>query len=113
MELAFDGTASEGNGEMVNYTWTFEHGGVEVSLHGPTPSFVFEREGAYVVTLVVTDEYSGTGRTMFNVTVEVAEDGNGALVWLYVLGTFLLILAILVQLRRRRPSSGGGGNEEA
>jgi len=38
-----------------NYTWTFNYNGTGVTLHGAALDFLFEIQGAYTVTLVVTD----------------------------------------------------------
>ena len=113
-EIPFDGTKSFDDVEITNYTWTFNYGGREVKLYGSDPSFKFEREGNYQVTLTVTD---GSGNsledTMYvNITDPRAakgEEGTGK--WMekggiWIVGTFLLILVILVLffiVRRRKP----------
>ncbi len=52
--VAFDGSGSSDDIGIVNYTWTFFDQGPKV-LYNVSPSYVFVREGQYVVTLNVTD----------------------------------------------------------
>ncbi|MCK4298477.1 MAG: PKD domain-containing protein, partial [Planctomycetes bacterium] len=54
-EIAFDGTASTGNGPIASFTWTFEDGGETITLEGIEPVYTFMIPGEYVVTLKVTD----------------------------------------------------------
>jgi len=65
----FDGTGSEGNGDIVRYRWTFEYKGRTVTMKGATPTFRFGRPGNYTVTLMVTDSYGGVGMDDVVVTV--------------------------------------------
>jgi parallel beta-helix repeat protein len=53
--VTFDGTGSSDNVRIVTWTWTFEHGGEEVTLEGETPTHTFDDPGEYIVTLEVTD----------------------------------------------------------
>ena len=69
-EVTFDGSASEGIGGIVRYTWTFMHNYRTVTLHGETPTFTFMAAGEYEVTLRVTDAYGGVDAASFTVTVE-------------------------------------------
>jgi PKD repeat protein len=67
-ELVFDGSASrDADGEIVSYLWTFPDGDVE----GVTVTRAFDDEGAYVVSLEVTDDLGGKARAEILVTVEV------------------------------------------
>jgi hypothetical protein len=67
--VEFDGSTSEGNGDIVNFTWSFEHDGETVKLYGPKPYFVFELPGVYLVTLNVTDIRDMTAEGTLNVTI--------------------------------------------
>ena len=52
----FDGTGSaDGDGWIVNYTWTFTYNATGQAIYGVTPSFYFFSNGNYQVTLNVTD----------------------------------------------------------
>ncbi len=66
----FDGRASEGNGEISNFTWSFEYDGGTVTLYGPQPVFTFNIPGEYVVTLNVTDSLDRQDEASVTVTVE-------------------------------------------
>jgi hypothetical protein len=67
--VTFDGTTSEGNGEIVKFTWTFEYKERMVTLHGATPTYKFGRAGTYNVTLVVKDAFGGLGQAAIVVQV--------------------------------------------
>jgi hypothetical protein len=69
-EVNFDGTPSSGNG-ILNLTWTFEHDGETVTLHGGVTSFTFTEPGVYTVTLTVLDSLGLTASDTMNVTVKV------------------------------------------
>jgi len=99
--VAFDGTASTGMGGIANYTWTVVREGAAITLHGARPSYTFDREGTYLVTLNVTDMYGGTHEDSFTVTVE-REQPNGVPVWAVVMAVDLLLLALLAVLLVRR-----------
>src|SRR5207247_5466546 len=66
--MAFNGTGSTDNVEIVNYTWTFVDGGPR-SLFGPDPSYVFATPGTYVVTLTVRDAAGNAATDTVAVTV--------------------------------------------
>ena len=51
----FDGTGSSDDLSVSNFRWTFNYDGYTRYLYGPTPTFVFDIEGVYVVTLTVWD----------------------------------------------------------
>jgi PKD repeat protein len=53
--VQFDGALSSDNTGITNWTWSFVHGGVPVSLYGPSPTFLFEYAGIYTVVLRVKD----------------------------------------------------------
>jgi hypothetical protein len=69
-EVRFDGSASVGAGELVEFTWTFKHQGKRMTLRGEKPVFIFRTDGVYTITLEVRDEYEGLGTATFTVTVE-------------------------------------------
>ncbi len=50
----FDGSGSSDNIGVVNYTWTFDDGGIQ-TLYGVGPNYTFNNAGAFIVTLNVTD----------------------------------------------------------
>jgi parallel beta-helix repeat protein len=54
-KVSFDGSGSSDNEGISNYTWTFEYNNTDVVLYGESPSYDFELEGEYEVTLTVID----------------------------------------------------------
>ncbi|NOQ53290.1 MAG: PKD domain-containing protein, partial [Thermoplasmata archaeon] len=68
-ETMLDGSLSLGNGGIAEYSWTFQHKGGKRVLEGATPTFVFEEESSYVVTLTVTDFRGLTAETTVTLTV--------------------------------------------
>jgi len=67
--VLFNGTASEDNVEIVNYTWSFVYNGSNRDLSGPFPSFVFHIAGFYEVQLSVEDLAGNMDSDVMNVTV--------------------------------------------
>jgi PKD repeat protein len=54
--VVLDGSASQDNVGIVNYTWSFVCGGLPVTLYGPNVTYTFDLAGKYIVTLTVSDE---------------------------------------------------------
>jgi len=65
----FDGTESEGNGDVLTYRWTVTFPGGSIVLTGPTPTHTFLGEGVYDVTLNVTDVLGVSAEDTLKVTV--------------------------------------------
>ncbi len=72
-EVALDGSASEGNGDL-NYTWTFRYRLGRVTLFGATNEFVFAEAGEYVIELRVLDSLGATDQDTLTVTVVPVTD---------------------------------------
>ena len=51
----FNGTQSVDNIGIINYTWTFTYKFNNISLFGPSPTFIFNVPGIYNISLNVTD----------------------------------------------------------
>ena len=90
--VTLDGSGSNdgagGSGISV-YTWTFVYEGSAITLDGASPSFEFEKEGTYLVTLTIKD--SAGHESTDTVTVEVeAQAGADSFWWI------LLVLAVVV-----------------
>ena len=69
-EVTLDGTLSTGNGAVINYTWTFEHDGGTVNLHGAVTAHIFTEPGTYTVTLTVVDSLGLTASDELIVTID-------------------------------------------
>ena len=68
-EVDFDGTGSSDNVKVIEWLWNFTYQGEDQILIGPTPSFLFDDAGLYIVQLTVTDEIGLWGNDTLNVSV--------------------------------------------
>jgi PKD repeat protein len=69
--VTFNGSRSTDNIGVINWTWTFNHGDIPVTLFGPTPSYAFEHAGRYTVLLTVADAEGNTA--IAEVIIEVID----------------------------------------
>ncbi len=69
--MTFDGGASKDNVGILNYSWTFDNGGL-VTLFSAGPSYQFANPGLFIVTLNVTDAAGNWGMDTMTVTVNDA-----------------------------------------
>lgn len=113
--VAFNGTGSTDNVGIVSYLWTFNYNQAEQQLGGASPTFTFQLQGTYEVTLTVKDDEGNSASDSLLVTVVSPEDGGGgggvtgglggALPWI-ALAVVLVVVVVLVLLLRSR-----GGRE--
>jgi hypothetical protein len=94
-EHTFNGSGS--SADVVNYTWTFTYDDQTKTLYGTAPSWTFEIDGEYWVTLTVRDDYGATATDTTNVIVQ-SEDDSSSLLVLMASGIVLLTVALLVAL---------------
>ena len=66
----FDGTGSDDDVGIVNYTWSFTYDDEEQLLYGQSPEFEFWTVGSYSVTLTVRDADGHTSTDTVSVIVE-------------------------------------------
>jgi hypothetical protein len=97
--VALDGAGSTDDAGVVNYTWTFVYNGSEVSIYGVSPSFTFWTEGAYSVTLNVTDAQGSYDTD----TVVVWVQGTAIPEFPSLLVPVAALLAAFLLIRARRP----------
>ena len=69
--VQFNGTGSTDDDGVVNYTWTFSYNGKNITLYGVSPSFKFDIDGEYNVTLVVMDAAGNTANDWMIIKVKV------------------------------------------
>ena len=129
-EVTFRGTGSEDNVRVVNWTWTFEHNGSDVVLHGVDVTFVFEVPGTYTVTLTVRDEMDLEGEATVDIWVKERDtvdddddDGNGKtidyvpiIIAIVLIAVPLVLITVFVLMRRQQgpgegPGDGPGGED--
>ncbi len=67
--VTLDGTASEGHGGIVNYTWTVSGGPDDLVFYGPVHEAAFDEAGEYLVSLTVQDLLGTTDVHTFTVLV--------------------------------------------
>ena len=70
-----DGNGSTDNVAVVNYTWTFQYNGSNMTLYGEEADFKFEIVGNYTVTLEVTDAAGNADMDVMRLTVEEEKEG--------------------------------------
>ncbi len=98
-EVAFDASASTDDTGIANYTWTFVYNGSDVSVYGVSPTFTFWTEGAYAVTLTVTDAQGSSDTD----TVTVWVQGTAIPEFPALLLPVAAVLAVFLVIRARRP----------
>jgi PKD repeat protein len=106
-EIQLDGSGSTDDGEMVNYTWTFEYDGQTEVLYGETAEFVFDVEGVYSVNLTVTDDQGAKGYDEVDITVtrRAAVSDLALYAALTALAVGIVAVAAFVLLRRGKPGT--------
>lgn len=71
--VAFDGSnSSDADNDPLTFSWEFGDGGTAT---GPTPTHVYQDNGAYTVTLTVTDGHGGSDTDTMTVNVTNAAPG--------------------------------------
>jgi len=99
--VAFDASgSSDVGGGIVNWTWDFVYEGSPVQLWGPIPTFLFEVEGVYDVTLTVTDTAGQNSTDVVQITVSAVIPEFPTL--LLPVSGLLLMLVIVRTVKRRR-----------
>ncbi len=68
LSVTFDGSGVDTDGTIVGYAWNFGDGGTSTA---EDPSHTYATPGTYTATLVVTDDFGGTGTDSAQVTVIV------------------------------------------
>ncbi|MDG6224995.1 MAG: PKD domain-containing protein [Candidatus Thermoplasmatota archaeon] len=120
--VQFDGSGSNDNVGIVNYTWSFYDGSSSVMLYGISPSHTFSISGIYVVTLTVKDEAGNEGSDTMKVEAKEKE-GNGIvddpIDPLLIIGSIILLAGIIILVfflflrgRNRSPDEGSRWLEE-
>jgi len=96
----FDGSASEDNVGVSEWTWRFDIDGEPVVLSGERVDYRFESKGRIIIELTVTDEAGNIAKDTITVTVTSDEtsDGNQALVFLLII--LIVIVSVVILLRR-------------
>ena len=70
--VTFDGSASDDNVGIATYTWTFTDGSAKIRT-GQKPTYEFNNEGVFVVTLNVTDAAGNYDTDTVTITVEAVD----------------------------------------
>jgi hypothetical protein len=111
----FDGSGSTDNIDslnQLNFTWNITKDGVLIiTLHGVTPSYVFNDEGQFEVNLTVQDRTDNVGYDTIIVTVTTTaqKDLLGEYWWILVvvIVAFIIAIALLFFLRKKKKSETG------
>lgn len=89
VEVTLDASASTGN--ITNYTWTFDYGGLHKNLTGKTEKFTFGLSGIYNVTLNVTDGKGNYSTDLVVITIEKKKVNILAAYWEEMVGIAILV----------------------
>lgn len=73
----FNGSSSEDNVGVVNYSWILTQNDTIIVLYGPTPSFRLWSSGIISVTLTVKDAAGNQGTNVMAVTIHQPESRSG------------------------------------
>jgi parallel beta-helix repeat protein len=73
-EVTLDGSGSLDNLGIVEWTWSFEVEGEEVTLEGESPVYTFDDAGVYEITLIVEDGEGNQASDTLQVTVRDTEE---------------------------------------
>jgi len=115
--VSFDGRNSSDNVGIANFTWTFTDK-VNVTLHGPTPSYELTSPGEYRVTLIVTDTAGNSDSDVMRVRVQplgTDDDGGSTFHWMnffLILGATLVVLMCIIMVKKRKKSKGVSQGEQ-
>jgi PKD repeat protein len=107
-ELArFDGSGSEDNVGVVNYTWILSQNGTAIFLYGPAPSCRLWSPGVFTVTLTVEDAAGNRGTNVMAVTVHQPESRSApgpitGLGIILLIAATTLISAIVLKARQEK-----------
>jgi hypothetical protein len=116
--ITFNGSASEDNIGIVNYTWTLTQNGTTIALYGPSPNFRFWSSGLFTVTLTVKDLAGNQDSNIVAVTVHQPESktGPGPItglgILLFILATFFISAIIIKERRKKKPESEPKGGDD-
>jgi hypothetical protein len=116
--VVFDGSGSDdgstGSG-IDDYTWTLIQDGSIVPLDGENPTYTFQKDGTYIVTLTVTDNAGNENTDTVTVTVTksvAADDSWWILVLLAVLVVSMVVLFALFKRKKKKPEDEEEGECE-
>jgi len=100
---SFNASGSSDDGEIVNYTWTFEYDGEPVVVYGETQEFIFNIEGEYKVNLTVTDDGGKKGYDEVSVTVTKGKSSTNFVPYaaVAVVVVAAVVLAVLLMKRKK------------
>lgn len=86
-----DGASGSGVSE---YTWTFVYEGSTITLDGASPSFKFNKDGTYLVTLTIKD--NAGHESTDTVTVEVKAQAGADSFWWILLVLIVVVVSMLL-----------------
>jgi len=104
--VQFDGSHSNDDIKILNYTWTFTYDTKKIMLYGIDPEFTFEKTGTYEINLTVTDGDGNKDEDNVFVNVKGKEnDGKMVIMGVAMCIVALIILSIIYRSRKK-------GNED-
>ncbi|MBN1390961.1 MAG: hypothetical protein JXA22_10010 [Candidatus Thermoplasmatota archaeon] len=96
--VVFDGSGSEDDIGITNYTWTVSGPVGPIVLYGIGPGYTFEEPGIYLVTLTIKNDGNLMDNDTMTLTVELADDDGGTSIRAIIILTGVLIAAISISV---------------
>ncbi len=112
--VVFNGSGSSDNQGISNFSWSFAHGGRNITLFGGSVSYTFDHPGNYTVVMKVKDDQGLQDVDFLYVNVERINENGSDNGWFYgVLGIIILFSALMVLILtvRRGKSSNSMGDK--
>ena len=72
----FNGNLSSDNVGIVNFTWTFFDGFIEMTLYGIAPNYTFNHPGVFYITMFVTDAAGFWHEDFLMIQVNKSQESN-------------------------------------
>jgi parallel beta-helix repeat protein len=105
--VTFNGTLSDDNIGISNFTWTIEKDAQLIAtLYGQIPSYEFEKPGNYIVTLTVRDYADNTDSETIIIAVEGEISVDISLIIIISVIILIAVALIFIIRRKRKPMNG-------
>jgi len=101
-----DGSESEDNVGIDQWTWSFQYDGKSIELLGATTKYRFEKEGTYEITLTCTDGAGNRGESTILLEVSPVDGGIRDPIVSYLLIIIIAAVIIICVVAIKRSNRG-------